>query len=244
LPLGVALFFAIVTASYSQQVQNVTARFDGEKVILSYDLLTSQPEDRFAVTLYSSHDNYQRPLSLVVGDAGENISPGTSHRITWDAKSSLPPEFNNEITFKVRASMMVSLHHPSRLKAKPLDNNTYKRKGVLNLEWNGGKEGELMQVDLYQDGQHVEKVEEVTNSHVYSWTIPPKTKPGSNYSLRISKAGDSDVYDNSATFKIAPRVPLAMKLIPVIVVGGVVAILAAPSKEEEPDLPGPVTPGG
>jgi hypothetical protein len=49
------------------------------------------------------------------------------------------------------------------------------------------------------------------------------------------------VNSTSPSFQIKPKLPLWAKLAPVVVVGGVIAILSS-SKEEEPDLPGPIDP--
>jgi hypothetical protein len=237
----IAIASILSVGANAQEIQNVHADFDGEKVIISYDLVSPYLDDRFSVLLFSSHDDFKAPLSLLVGDAGANVSGGRAHRITWDAKSSLPSDFNAEITFKVKASIAVSLHHASRLDAKPLDFASYKRGGILNLEWNGGREKEPIAIELLKNDELVEKISEAENNNLYSWTIPGKTKPGKDYSIRVSKVNDSRVSTMSQPFQIKPKVALWMKLVPVAVVGGIVAVLAG-SKDEEPDLPGPISP--
>jgi hypothetical protein len=229
----------------AQQIENVRADFDGEKVIIVYDLITEQDDDRFSVLMFSSHDNFQNPLSLLVGDAGQVVQPGAARRITWDAKSSLPTDFDDDITFKIRASLTVTLHHPTRLEVKPLDFAAYKRGGKLNMEWNGGKESEPISIELLRGNSVIQQLAEVENKHMFSWSIPGKLKPGKEYTIRISKGVTSNIQSISQPFEIRPRVSLWVKLIPVAIVGGVVAILSGSgSKEEDPDLPGPLTPGG
>lgn len=210
---------------------------------MSYDLITDDVADRFDISLYSSIDNFQQKLSLLVGDAGENVEPGTGKRITWDAKRSLPANFNQEIVFKVKATLMVSLNHPNRLQLKPLDFNAYKRGGVVNVEWNGGKANELITIELLQEKTVVTKITDVENTNVYSWNIPSKAKTGKDYSLRISKSENPTIQSTTFPFEIKPKVSLLTKLIPVLVVGGVVAVLSGGSDEEAPDLPGPPKPG-
>ena len=226
----------------AQSITNVIAQFDGEKVIISYDLVSRHADDRYAIQVFSSNDNFSQPLSLLVGDAGESVQPGTNRRLTWDARSSLPESFDQDIIFKLRGSLVVSQNHPMRLEMKPLDFHAYKRGGILNMEWNGGRAGEPLTVELLRNNQVVDKITEVENSNLYSWSIPRKQKPGKDYTLRISKASDSGIQSESATFEIKPRLALWVKLLPVVVVGGVVAILAA--GDEEPDLPGAPSPDG
>jgi hypothetical protein len=48
----------------AQTVENINTKFDGEKIIITYDLNYSDPAEKFTVNLYSSHDNYNRPLTL------------------------------------------------------------------------------------------------------------------------------------------------------------------------------------
>jgi hypothetical protein len=230
----------------AQQIQNVRADFDGEKAIIVYDMIAEQDDDRFNVQLFSSHDNYHNPLSLLIGDAGQSVQPGASRRITWDAKSSLPADFDGDVTFKVRASLTVTLDHPTRLEIKPLNFAAYKRGGKLNMEWNGGKEGDSISIELFKGNNVVREIAEVENKHIFSWSIPGKLKPGKGYSIRISKLVNADIQSMSQPFEIRPRMSMWVKLIPVAIAGGVIAFLSGSEdpKEEEPDLPGPITPGG
>ena len=233
----------VYTNIRAQKVTNVRADFDGEKVIISYDLTSEFADDKFNVLLFSSHDNFQNQLSLVVGDAGNNVQQGVSRKLTWDAKSSLPADYDAEIVFKIKATVAISLHHPNRLEVKPLNFSAFKRGGILNMEWNGGKEGEPITIELLRENELVGKLAQVENNNLYSWSIPKKSKPGKNYSIRISKTASSDIQSSSQNFEIKTKTPLWAKLLPIAVIGGVVAILSS-SKDEEPDLPGPVTPGG
>ncbi len=240
-------FFLLSMDGAAQQIENVRAEFDGEKVIIVYDLLAEQDDDRFSVQLFSSHDNFQNSLSLLIGDAGQVVQPGASRRITWDAKSSLPADFDDDVTFKVRASLTVALDHPTRLEVRPLDFAAYKRGGKLNMEWNGGKESDSISIELFKGNKVIRKLAEVGNKHMFSWSIPGKLKPGNDYTIRISRLTNSDIQSVSQPFAIRPRMSLWVKLIPVAIVGGVVAILSGSgsgSHHEDPDLPGPITPGG
>jgi hypothetical protein len=227
----------------AQSIRNFAAHFDGEQVIITYDLMSDDAADRFDVGLYSSIDNYQQKLSLLVGDAGENVEPGTEKRITWDAKRSLPDKFDQEIIFKIKANLMVSLNHPNRLALKPLDFNAYKRGGVVNMEWNGGKANEHITIELLKENEVVSKITDVENNNLYSWNIPKKAKTGKEYSIRISKTENPLIQAATIPFEIKPKVSLLTKLIPVLVAGGVVAVLSGGSDEEAPDLPGPPKPG-
>ncbi|SMG12891.1 hypothetical protein SAMN05661096_00553 [Marivirga sericea] len=72
------LIFSLLIVSYnsqSQTVENVTATVKGDIIIVSYDLVSTSDE-LFNINLYSSKDNFEKPLALVTGDVGPNIANG------------------------------------------------------------------------------------------------------------------------------------------------------------------------
>ena len=85
LHLAALTVYAAATSLHSQaqSLEKVNASFDGDKVIITYNLSNPSPDEKFKVALYSSHDNYARPLSLVTGDVGESVHSGTGNRVVW-----------------------------------------------------------------------------------------------------------------------------------------------------------------
>jgi hypothetical protein len=78
----VPALFSIPFLSRSQTVENVKTSFDGERVAITYDLVYSDAKQKFKVSIYSSHDGYQTPLSLLLG--AENVyKKGRILQIKW-----------------------------------------------------------------------------------------------------------------------------------------------------------------
>ena len=78
------------TYCFSQKLENLKAEVTGEKIIVTYDITGSQPDDSYNISLYSSQDKYAAPLTRVTGDVGKKIKEGKNKKIEWDA----PSEFN------------------------------------------------------------------------------------------------------------------------------------------------------
>src|SRR5579859_7040192 len=84
-----------------QSVKNIVAKSSADgKVVVTYDLVGTTADQKFSIDLFSSHDNFNLPLSKVNGDVGKNISSGTGKRIEWDASEL--GEFKGDINLKVK----------------------------------------------------------------------------------------------------------------------------------------------
>jgi hypothetical protein len=246
--LLVLLLLLFFHYSYSQKLENLRASFDGEKMVITYDLLFADPAQKFRVTLYSSHDNYARPLSLVTGDVGESVAPGVTNRVVWDVRNSLPPNFDAEVTIKIKTSKAAAAD-VVKLSLKPFDKSVYKKGESVAILWVGGSSSDQVNIDLLKGSKVVKRVVEKTpNAQRYTWQIPKNEKAGKGYVLRVSSATTTTELSNSQFFVIKPRIPLIVKILPVVVIGGVVAVLAGkkgggPANDDtEEDLPGPVKP--
>lgn len=241
--LLIAGLFLIILPGYSQKIDNITAEFDGERIIITYDLETGKPNDKFNVVLKSSHDNYAKPLKFLMGDAGSNVLPGTKNRIIWDVKNELPSDFNGNVTikFEVEAIIPLVIEEKSSLSAKPLMKNSYKRGTELKVDWTGGMRSNNIKVDLFKDNNFSETITTVPNDkRTFTWNIPKKQKKGS-YFLRLSDGSD---ISPTQIFTIKPKTPFIVKVLPVLAVGAGVYFLVSGDGggKTEPDLPEPIGP--
>lgn len=249
-PLRSAVLLALACACFSanaQKVQNVRASFDGEKMVITYDLLHDDPNQKFKVAVFSSHDSYARPLSLVTGDVGETVLAHTDNRVVWDVRNTLPADFDGEITIKIKAGKAI-VADAIKLTLKPFDKSAYKKGESLEVRWVGGSSADQVNIDLLQGGVVKKRVaEKINNTQHYTWNVSRKESSGKGFILRVSNAAVANETTNSQFFAIKPRVPLIVKVAPVLVVGAVVAFLPKkggedPPGETESDLPGPVKP--
>lgn len=241
------LFISCSLAGFSQKLDNITAEFDGERIIITYDLTPGKQSDKFNVILKGSHDNYQKPLKFLMGDAGTNVLPGVRNRIIWDVKNELPTDFNGNVTlkFEVETIIPLAVEERSALSAKPLSKNNFKRGSELRLEWTGGLRGDVVKIDLFKGDNFLQTIDQVGNDKKnYIWRIPKNQKKGS-YFLRLS---DKDGSDISATqiFSIKPKVPLVVKVLPVVAIGAVVFAVTSggggSGGDEPKELPEPMGP--
>jgi hypothetical protein len=228
-----------VTTAFSQSFENIQALTQGNKVILSYDLLASRPDDQFSVAIYSSHDNYTNPLKMVTGDVGANVKTGLNKRVEWNAEEL--KTFKGEITFELRGN-------PVLLKLNFRFPMTNVKKGkATSIEWLGGSPTAPAKLYLFQGEKMISSVAETTNSGKYQWTIPKDVSSGEGYYYKLT-AGNESV--NSTTFSIKKKMPLLLKLSPLIIGAAVVGVLSSGGGDDptkpvtDPSLPTPPEPGG
>jgi hypothetical protein len=244
----------------AQKIENVRASSTDEKVTIVYEITGAKDGQKFKIRLYGSHDNYTTPLSFVSGDVGQGneLSAG-SKRVEWDPKAELK-EFDGEITFEVRAEIIISpvIKTPD---VAPVQNATnveksevikilapsitskQKRGKYVQILWQGIQPSQLVKLELLKGGQTVTSIGEVSYKNDFPWQIPKGTKTGKDYQVKLTANNVSVVSDN---FTIKPKVPFILKALPVVVVGGVVAVLAGGSGggggggvKPDPSLPSP-----
>ena len=231
-----------VTEGLTQAIENVKSTFDGERMTITYDLSNSDQSQKFKVALYGSHNNYTLPIGYLTGEVGEQVLPGKSKRVVWDIQKELPPDFDADISIKVKAAKVIPPF--AKMQAKPLLKTGYKRGQSVDVQWTGGKPSDKIHIDLYKDGILNQKLAENLGNgqQLYQWSLPKGLK-GSGYSFAINNASEKS---SSGTFKVKPKIPLLLKVLPVLVIGGVVVALGGSKSTatDSPtnDLPGPVKP--
>ena len=69
-------------------------------------------------------------------------------------------------------------------------------------------------------------------------TLPTTVKPGKDYYFRISDAKNADQVVVTPNFEVRRKIPLLLKAIPIVAVGGVIYVLSM-DKNKSSDLEGP-----
>jgi hypothetical protein len=229
------LFLAIPLAA--QRIENIKAEVfgEGEKVVVTYDINGAASGQKFKIALYGSHNNYSTPLTLVSGDVGREVQGGPNKRIEWSAKSELR-DFSGDVTFEVRGEILAA---PFAFQS-PAGGGKLKRGKTAQLAWTGGAPGENVRLDLLKGGTVVSQVASTQNSQKYSWTVPKSTAKGGDYQIRLSGESGSVA---SGSFAVKSKTPGIVKVLPFLVVGGVVAWLV--TKDDggsgSSELPNPPT---
>jgi len=218
----------------AQEIENLFYRVEGSNVIITYDL-KGEPGQLFRIEVFSSHNNYSTKLIQISGDAGEHITTGTAKSVTWDAAAELG-NYDGSIELEVRGYIM-----PPFLEFTNIT-GSFKRGKTNTILWNSTG-GELnIRLELHQAGQKISELGNIPNNGSYSWFIPKDRKPGKDFKL---VAISSQKQASSISFKISPKIPIVLKVLPLLVVGGVVAVIVSGWGGDGPErLSDPIKPGG
>ena len=136
---SIILFINAVLVSslvHAQNISNVVTEVKDNVVTVTYDLKSQLPNELYKVQLYSSLDNFQRPLTGAKGDIGDSIEVGNTHKITYDLGlyDFSSGTFDGQISFEVRAKFQYA----------PLSfinkfDNSYKKGAKIKVQYKGLK---------------------------------------------------------------------------------------------------------
>lgn len=113
---------------FSQSITNVQAKAEGNTVVISYQLQSSNAVE---ITLYVSEDGgrtFTGLLNNVRGDVGKGIQQG-GKRIVWDVLNEKEFLHNSNLVFRVKA------FSPFSIFLDPRDGKTYKTVQIGNQLW-------------------------------------------------------------------------------------------------------------
>jgi hypothetical protein len=219
---------------HAQTIQNVSAAFADGKVTIIYDLLGGNAKRKYKIALVSSHNSFTTPLNRVTGDVGENITPGTGKTIIWNASDELS-KYRGQVTFKVRGEMLAM---PFTV-ISPGSGTGVRRGKTTIIQWEGGLPDQNVKLEIYLAGAKVEDIAETKNTEQYAWAIPKDFKKGKAYTLKITSGSQAA---NSEVFAVKPKVPLLLKLSPLVVGAAIIPFLGGSGGGEEPGLKLPSPP--
>ena len=205
---------------YSQKLENLKAEVAGEKIIVTYDITGSHPDDSYNISLYSSQDKYTAPLTLVTGDVGKKIKEGKNKRIEWDA----PSEFNGikgTLLFEVHAELVAKLTFQNSI-------DHVRRGKIAPFTWRGGDQHASVKVELVKGSEVVGVIGTIKDKRSFDWKIPSRQKTGKDYHVRLTNGKE---VINSKTFSIQPKVPLLVKILPAAGVGVAAFLVLNGSKD-------------
>jgi len=191
----------------------------GEKIVVHYDLEDGNPNNEYKLDLYASADNYATPLAKVKGDVGLEVKPGIDRRIEWSIRDEFGP-YKGKLALEIRGKVYIPF-----VKIQNFDTEkSYKRGNSYNIAWKPGSTNSI-NIDLYKGGERVGGESNLQNNGSHTFYIPTHAKKGSDYRLKITDTKNSEDVLYTSEFKVKPKVPLLVKVLPVLAVGGVVAAL-------------------
>ena len=228
-----------VSSAFAQNVIIKKVELQGDKVIVHYELDDSNPNHEYQLQLYASKDNFAAPLTKVKGDVGDEIKPGSDKKIEWNIREELGG-YKGRISLEVRGKVFAAF---VRLQNFDVDKK-YKRGKSFNLNWKSGNTNPI-NIELYKGSERVGGEVNHPNNGSFTMFVPSQAKPGKDYRLKISdtKNGSDVIY--TGYFKVTPKIPLLVKALPVLIIGGAIAVLAGGKKsttegsEALPEAPKP-----
>jgi len=220
------LFVVLGMFVQAQEFIIKTVELTPDKVILHYDLIDSTKNRTFTVYVYTSRDNFLAPLTRTSGDIGLEVKPGSNRRITWNSKEELGAYFEGDVELEVRGRVYIPFIRFDGFN----EVKSRKRAVPFLVKWSGGTQQNILNFQLYKNEKLVYTFPNVPNSHEYKLTIPSSVSPGDNYRLKVSDSKNKDQQVVSSGFNIKRKVPLALKALPIIALGGAAYALAGSSK--------------
>lgn len=201
----------------------------GEKIIVHYDLEDGNPNNEYKLDLYASRDNFTSPLTKVKGDVGPEVKPGTDRKIEWSIREEYGG-YKGRIALEIKGKVYVPFVKLQNFDTK----KSYKRGQSYSLAWKPGNTNPI-NIELYKGGQRISGEMNQPNNGGHTFFIPPKTKPGSDYRIKITDTRTPDEILYTSNFQVKPKVPLLVKILPVVAIGGVAAYFATQGGGGEPE---------
>ncbi|MFY0688418.1 MAG: hypothetical protein JXQ90_14685 [Cyclobacteriaceae bacterium] len=222
------LFLSLVivtTFSMAQSVTDVTARLVDSRLEISFRMGNLRDGQQFKVRLYTSTDNYAKPVETgVTGDVGDDLRLLFYNQIIIEDPIETLGFITNDIRFKVVATMT---YNPVTLTSHT-GFFSVKMGKELAVTWVGGLQNEKVSFDLYRYGELLEKDMHITsNTQSTIIKMPKKLKNG----VKLEKGDGYGMEFYMASIDEPVKMPdFLMKksnaLIP-LAIGGVVVLVVA-----------------
>jgi len=230
--LLLTLCFLSISLLEAQTITIKKIELAGERVIVHYDLDDSNPNNEYQINLYASKDKFSAPLVKVKGDIGPDVKPGINRKVEWNLLQEYGT-YKGRISLELRGRVFVPF-----VKLKSFDTKkTYKRGKNYDVAWRPGNTNPI-HIELYKGSQRVSGELNHPNNGSYSMSISSKVKPGKDYRLKITDSKRTDEIIYSDYFRVAPKVPLVVKLVPAVaVVGGLVFLFSSKKGGSSENIP-------
>jgi len=239
-PLAFSSALCLSFSGLAQTIENIKAAPQANgKVIITFDIMNAKAGQDFNIQVFSSHNGFASPLTYLSGDVGNGIKPGSGKKAEWDAQGELR-NYIGDLTFEVRGEIVLGWRVKTPSSASGV------RRGKTSLvTWQGGSSSDNVRIELVNGGKTT-TLAETKNTGSFSWSAPADLKTGGDYQLRLVSGGQITTSEN---FVVKSKIPLLLKLSPILLVGGAVAALGGGGGDkggggapEADDLPKPPDP--
>jgi hypothetical protein len=231
------IFFLLALTALGQDFKVNRVELAQGKVNIYYDLVDSTARG-YTINVYASRDNFIAPLQKVTGDAGLEVKAGKGKKIVWDAPAELGPDFDGKMGLEVRGRVYIPFVRFERFE----EYKAIKRGKAYNISWTGGTPQNILHFDLYKGEKKVASFTDIANTGKYKLTLPTNVKPGSNYKFKITDTKNKDEVVYTGNFTVKRKVPLLLKVIPILGVGALAATLGGSGSKGAKEIVDPVNP--
>jgi len=231
---------AVSSTLFAQQVSISKVELIGNKVIITYDLEDSSPNHEYLISLYASKDNFSSPLAKVSGDVGVGVKPGIMKSIEWRITEEYYA-YKGILSLEIKGRVFIPV---VKLEGSGMK-SMYKRGKSYHIVWHPGDRSGQVNVELYKGNERISGERNLANNGSYTWHVPPKTKTGKDYHMRFSNSKNPEEIVFSKPFKIAPKIPLLVKILPAAAIGGAILFIGGNSgggASEDSAIPNPPVP--
>jgi hypothetical protein len=218
------------------KITQVELQSNGD-VVLNYSLQDDKADRKYSIYLYTSADNFIRPLEKLSGDIGVNLSVGADKKLIWHAKEELGETFKGGISLELKGSIYVPFITLDGFD----DYKEFKRGKPYEVTWTGGRGDNVLNFELYRGDDKVKVLEERPNVGNTTIVIPKDVKPG-RYKFKISDSRNKDEVVYTLDFIVKRNVPLGLKLGLAAVLAGSIGYLAGSGSDPESKIGSPPLP--
>lgn len=241
-PALVGLLLLLPFFGIAQEIRNVDVRLERDNVIITFDLSPKESvKERFDIEIYSSRDNYQTPVKVSEGNT-KDVRPGNALQYIINAKEHFTG-YQGELDFDVRATLTFS---PVTF-IEPYQDMTYKKGDFVRVAWRGGFTNDNYAISLYKGDNKVSYINSIVKTNDYLWNMPKGTKAG-KYHFQLESNSSKELTAKSYEFVIKRKIPIAIKILPIVAAGVGVYFLTSGGGSESGGatyaLPNPPDPPG
>lgn len=230
------LLMGITRLSYCQKIENLSTQFSEGNLIITYDLISVGENVSYDVYVFTSHDNFAKPVSLTKGDAGNDISPGMHKKIEWNAVKELG-NFKGDLQIELRSWKYVPFVVFENINTEFV----VKRGKPYTIEWEPSSKTKEVYIELFKGEFAYGQKHLIPNNGNYTFNFDKNIIPSDEYNIAISDPSDPLKVSHSSKFKIKRKIPNALKAIPILLIG-TAAILLTNQNSSNQGIPEPPTP--
>jgi len=230
--VGVLVGNVLVVSAQEFAIKKV--EITAETVILHYDLIDTVKTRTYTLSVYSSRDNFLSPLQKVGGDVGLEVRPGQNKRITWRSREELGSFFEGDVELEIRGRLYIPFIRFEGFQ----DGMVFKRGVPKTVTWTGGTRQNILNLSIYnKDGKFIDAIANVANSNSKELTIPNSVKAGSGYYFLVTDSKNKDQVMKTPTFTVKRKLPLLVKVVPILILGGVIIAVLPKAETKNIDPP-------